>query len=252
VVAPDWREVAAVNSRLELAEVCRLMRDRTLERLMRDDGVTIIDPQSTWIAPEVSIGRDSVVLPGCYLIGDVVIGANCEIGPHTVMKSYVRTGDRCLLTQSLLVNAEIGNDCRVGPFAHLREHTVVSDKCRIGNFVEVKKSTIGATTNVSHLSYVGDATLGVKVNVGAGTITANYDHLTGKKCSTVIEDGASTGSNSVLVAPITIGKEAVVAAGTVATKDVAPGALAVARARQENKEGWVERKKRSASVGSKT
>jgi bifunctional UDP-N-acetylglucosamine pyrophosphorylase/glucosamine-1-phosphate N-acetyltransferase len=244
MVAMDWREVAAVNSRQELAEVTSLLRDRTLERLMTDAGVTIVDTSGTWIAPEVTIGADTVVLPGCYLTGNIRIGSGCTIGPNTVMQGPVVIGNRTTVAQSLVVNSEVGAECRVGPFAHLREHTVVADKCRIGNFVEIKKSKIASNTNASHLSYVGDATLGSKVNIGAGTITANYDHLTGKKCNTVIEDGASTGSNSVLVAPITIGKEASVAAGTVATKDVPAGALAVGRQRQENKEGWVDRKRK--------
>jgi bifunctional UDP-N-acetylglucosamine pyrophosphorylase/glucosamine-1-phosphate N-acetyltransferase len=242
LVAEDWREVSAVNSRQELADVVELMRDRVVEHLLRE-GVTIVDPKQTWIAPEVEIGPDTMVLPGCYLTGDVKIGGGCQIGPHTVITGPVRIGDRTSVIQSHVVNSTIGSDCRVGPFAHMREHAEIDDHCRVGNFVEIKKSTIGSSTNVSHLSYVGDATLGSKVNIGAGTITANYDHYTGKKQRTTIEDGASTGSNSVLVAPISIGKESSVAAGTVANKNVPDGALAVGRVRQENKEGWAQRKR---------
>jgi bifunctional UDP-N-acetylglucosamine pyrophosphorylase / glucosamine-1-phosphate N-acetyltransferase len=239
----DWREVIGINTRVDLAEAISLMRDRVVSHLALESGVTIVDPASTWISPTVEIGEDSVVLPGSYLIGDVKFGRECTIGPHTVTQGKVVVGDRTVVAQSLLVNSEIGSECRVGPFAHVREHAQVSDNCRIGNFVEIKKSSIAKKTNVSHLSYIGDAELGSRVNIGAGTITANYDHMTRTKSRTVIADGASTGSNSVLVAPIKLGVEAVVAAGTVATKDVPDGALAVARARQENKEGWAARKK---------
>ncbi|HEY9791429.1 MAG TPA: bifunctional UDP-N-acetylglucosamine diphosphorylase/glucosamine-1-phosphate N-acetyltransferase GlmU [Candidatus Obscuribacterales bacterium] len=242
LVAMDWREVAAINSRAELAEATSLLRDRTIESLMVE-GVTIVDTKGTWIAPEAVIGNDTTIMPGCYITGDVSIGSNCVIGPNTVIHGPVKIGERTTVAQSLVVNSQIGSDCKVGPFSHLREHTVVGDKCRVGNFVEIKKSTIAGSTNASHLSYVGDATVGTKVNIGAGTITANYNHLTGKKFSTVIEDGASTGSNSVLVAPIKLGKRSSVGAGTVATKDVPDGALAVGRARQENKEGWSDRQK---------
>lgn len=247
-VAPDWREVAGINSRPELAEAARLLRDRVVSHLSLECGVTVVDPASTWISPEVQIGEDSTVLPGCYLTGSVSIGNDCVIGPHTVISGAVRIGSRSVVAQSLVVNSEVGSECRVGPFAHLREHTVVKDNCRIGNFVEVKKSDIASNTNVSHLSYIGDASLGRRVNIGAGTITANYDHYTGRKSRTTINDGASTGSNSVLVAPITVGKEASVAAGSVATRDVPEGALAVARTRQENKEGWAERRKSVKSL----
>lgn len=244
VIAEDWREVGGVNSRLDLAEVDRLLRDRTVRKLALEDGVTVVDPQSTWIAPEVSIGADTVIRPGCFLIGEIKIGQNCLVGPHTVMYGPVRVGERTTVIQSLVINSEIGSDCRVGPFAHLREGALLSDAVRVGNFVEVKKSTIGSETNVAHLSYVGDAEVGQQANIGAGTITANYDHITKLKSKTVIGDGASTGCNAVLVAPIVIGNEASVAAGTVVTKDVPDGALAVGRARQENKAGWVESKRR--------
>lgn len=248
VVTPDWREVAGINSRMELSEANRLLRDITVNRLS-DEGVTFIDISGTWISPEVKIGRDSVVLPGCYLTGSIEIGSGCVIGPHTVMTGPVRIGDNTSVTQSLITNSTIGNSCKIGPFAHLRDGNVLSDAVRIGNFVELKKTTIGDHTNVSHLSYVGDAELGSRANLGAGTITANYDHITKKKNRTTIGDDASTGSNSVLVAPITIGDGAVVAAGSVATKDVPAGALAVGRARQEIKAGWAENKRRRNGDG---
>ncbi len=249
-IVGDWREVIGINTRLELVEAMHLMRDKVLTDLSLESGVTIIDRASTWISPEVEIGEDSVVLPGCHLTGEIKIGRDCVIGPHTVMQGKVVVGNRTVITQSLVVNTQLGDDCRVGPYAHLREHTLVADKCRVGNFVELKKSSVASNTNVSHLSYIGDAELGSNVNIGAGTITANYDHSTGIKSGTVIADGASTGSNSVLVAPIKLGKQSVVAAGTVATKDVPDGALAVARVRQENKEGWSSRKKGKTSAPS--
>jgi bifunctional UDP-N-acetylglucosamine pyrophosphorylase/glucosamine-1-phosphate N-acetyltransferase len=248
-VAQDWREVAGVNSRAELAEACRLLNERVVASLATEDGVTVVDPLSTWIAPEVSIGADTVILPGCCLTGDIQIGRSCVIGPHTVMEGPVRVGDCSRVILSLVAGSEIGSSCRVGPFAHLRDEAHVGDDVRVGNFVEVKKSLVGPNTNVSHLSYVGDATVGAKVNIGAGTITANYDHITGVKAETVIGDNAATGSNSVLVAPVVVGNGAVVAAGTVVTKDVPAGALAVGRARQEVKAGWANSKRRQIQQG---
>lgn len=235
----DWREVSGINSRLELAEANRLLRDRTVASLALESGVTIVDPLGTWIAPEVRIGQDSTVLPGCYITGDVEIGKGCLIGPNTQISGQSRIGDRSQVVQSVLAASHIGSDSRVGPFAHLRDQAVVADECRIGNFVEVKQSDIASCTNVSHLSYIGDAVLGTDVNIGAGTITANYDRISGKKSKTVIGNNSSTGSNSVLVAPVVVGSDAMVAAGTVVTRDVPDGALAVGRARQENRERWL-------------
>ncbi len=245
---PDWREVAGINSRLELAEAIRLMRDITINNLALESGVTIVDTQGTWIAPEVKIGKDTVVLPGCYLTGEIEIGQKCTIGPNTVMKGVVHVGDGSTVAQSLVQNSDIGANCRVGPFSQLREHAVLHDQVKIGNFVEIKKSIINNKTSVGHLSYIGDSTLGSAVNIGAGTITANYDHITKKKELTTICDGASTGSNSVLVAPVTLEEGAVVAAGTVVTKTVPKGALAITRTPQKNHEGWAEERKRKAEA----
>lgn len=255
VIAPDYDEVAGINSRVELSESMAMMRDRTNRKLAMESGVTIVDPHSTWIAPEVIIGKDTTILPGCYLIGRIEIGENCVIGPNAQITGPAKIGDRTTVLQSVIANSNVGSDTRVGPFAHLRDHAEISDKCRIGNFVEIKKSEIGQSTNVSHLSYIGDATLGKSVNIGAGTITANYDRLSGKKSRTTIGDNSSTGSNSVLVAPLEIGNQAMVAAGTVTTRNVPDGALAVGRARQDNKDGWViarvQRLKTEVCSGSK-
>ncbi|MCC7532261.1 MAG: bifunctional UDP-N-acetylglucosamine diphosphorylase/glucosamine-1-phosphate N-acetyltransferase GlmU [Candidatus Melainabacteria bacterium] len=245
---PDWREVAGINSRLELAEAMRLMRDITVNNLALESGVTIVDTQGTWIAPEVKIGKDTVVLPGCYLVGEIEIGQGCTIGPNTVMKGVVHVGDNSSVAQSLVHNSDIGSNCKVGPFSHLREHTVLHDQVKVGNFVEVKKSIINSKTNASHLSYIGDSTLGSGVNIGAGTITANYDHITKKKERTTICDGASTGSNSVLVAPVTLEEGSVVAAGSVVTKTVPKGALAVTRPDQRNVEGWADQRRKKAEA----
>ncbi len=244
LVVRDWREVVGINSRLELAEAEGHLRDRVVRRLALESGVTICDPASTWIAPEVRIGQDSLVKPGCYLVGEIEIGTDCQIGPHTVMAGRVKVGDGSTVVQSHLANCEVGSLCRVGPFAHLREQARTADQVRVGNFVEIKNSSIGSRSNAAHLAYVGDAEVGSGANIGAGTVTANYDHISGKKARTVIGDGASTGSNSVLVAPVAVGCQASVAAGTVVTRDVPEGALAVGRARQENKPGWVASRKR--------
>ena len=243
LVLEDERQVAGINSRLELAEAIRLLRDLTIEKLSLQSGVTIVDPQSTWIAPEVKIGSESVVLPGCYMTGDVEIGEGCQIGPNAIIHGPVKIGAGTSVVSSHVNNSTIGKNVRVGPFAHVRDGNVVGDDCKIGNFVELKKANIANHTNVGHLSYIGDADLGSNVNIGAGTITANYDHITKKKQRTVIGDGASTGSNSVLVAPVEMGTEAVLAAGTVVGKNVPAGNLAVGRAPLKTVEGWAASRK---------
>lgn len=239
----DWREVAGINSRKDLMECNQHMHEQVIDKLLLDSGVSIIDPNSTWIAPEVVIGQETTILPGCFITGKVEIGESCVIGPNTQITGPTKIGPRTQVTQSVVINSEISSDCKIGPFAHIREQALISDHCRIGNFVEIKKSQIANTTNVSHLSYIGDASIGHHVNIGAGTITANYDRLSGKKSKTVIGNNSSTGSNSVLVAPVFVGEEAMVAAGTVVTKPVPDGALCVARADQRNIEGYVERKR---------
>lgn len=240
----DWREVSGINSRIDLADCNAYMRDETLRSLALNSGVTIIDPQSTWIAPEVRIGMETSILPGCYITGEVEIGESCVIGPGTQISGPSKIGSRTSVAFSVITKSNIGDDCKIGPYAHLRESAELSQHCRIGNFVEIKKSTIGTQTNVSHLSYIGDASLGSRVNIGAGTITANYDRISGRKSKTVIGDDSSTGSNSVLVAPVEVGKDAMVAAGSVITKEVPDGSLAVSRARQSNLAGWVQDKRK--------
>jgi len=244
----DWREVAGINSRLELTECSLHMKDEKLKQLALESGVSIVDPSNTWIAPEVRIGQETIILPGCYIMGDVQIGASCVIGPNTQITGPAKIGSRSTVAHSVLSNSSVGDDCRIGPFTHMRDGASIAPNCRIGNFVEIKKSFVGEKTNVSHLSYIGDASLGKEVNIGAGTITANYDRLSGRKSPTVIGDKSSTGCNAVLVAPVIVGSDAFVAAGTVVSKDVPDGSLAVGRAEQKNLPGWVERRRSSTNT----
>ena len=238
----DPDEVLGVNSRADLAQCHEVLSRRTLNRLMAE-GVTIVHPASTLIAPEVSIGVDSTVLPGCYLQGNISIGKRCVIGPHTTMSGAVTIEDEVKVMHSMVRDARIGSCTNIGPFAQLRDGVEISHHVNIGNFVEVKKTRIDHHTNAAHLAYLGDAALGAEVNIGAGTITANYDPIRDIKEQTVIEDGAKVGSNSVLVAPVTVGQNASVAAGSVITKNVQAWDLAIARGRQVEISGWVKRVK---------
>ncbi len=243
VVTDDPAECLGINDRKQLALVAALLRARTLDRLMAE-GVTVVDPATTYVDDTVTIGPDTVLAPGVVLEGATVIGAECAIG----LGSHVadsRLGDKVtLLPYCVLRQSTVEDEATLGPFCHLRPLSHVGPRAKIGNFVELKKSRIGRGSKVPHLSYVGDATVGEDVNVGAGTITCNYDGVT--KHETKIEKGAFIGTNSSLVAPITIGEGAYVAAGSTITKDVPPGALAVARGQQVTKEGWVAQRKQKA------
>jgi bifunctional UDP-N-acetylglucosamine pyrophosphorylase/glucosamine-1-phosphate N-acetyltransferase len=233
-------EIRGINSRAELADVSRLVRQETNAALMAA-GVTIEDPTTTYIGREVAIGADTVIRPGVTLEGRTVIGGGCEI--HSGVRiADSRIGDGVVvLDHSLVTDSEIGSDVRVGPFAHLRGHAVLRDGSRVGNFVELKNTTLGRGSKSMHLAYLGDATIGEKVNIGAGTITCNYDGV--NKNPTTIEDGAFIGSDSQLVAPVTIGKGAYVGSGSTVRQDVPPGALAVSAGKQRNIEGWADKKK---------
>lgn len=233
-------EIRGINSRSELAEVSRLVRQTKNEELMAA-GVTLIDPATTYVDPDVEVGPDTVIHPGVVLEGHTTIGAACEIR-GSVRIADSRLGDRVTVNNfCLIVGAQVADGVAVGPFAHLRPDTTVAEGAKIGNFVELKKTSLGAGSKVNHLAYLGDATIGAQVNVGAGTITCNYDGE--KKHQTVIEDGAFIGSDTQLIAPVRIGKGAYVAAGSSITHDVPAGSLGIARGRQSNLEGWVERKK---------
>jgi len=239
VVAPDAVECLGINDRKQLAQVAAVVRHRILDRLMAE-GVTVLDPASTFVDDTVRIGADTVLYPGVILEGETVIGGECVVGPGChVVSSFL--GDRVALKPyCVLAEARVEDGAQLGPFCHLRPLSHVGPAAKIGNFVELKKSRIGRGAKVPHLSYVGDASVGEGANVGAGTITCNYDGV--NKHETVIGDRAFIGTNASLVAPVTIGEGAYVAAGSVITKNVPPGALGVARGRQETREGWVARR----------
>jgi bifunctional UDP-N-acetylglucosamine pyrophosphorylase/glucosamine-1-phosphate N-acetyltransferase len=241
VVLEDPAEILGVNSRSELAEVAAILKNRRIDELMAA-GVTVIDPATTWIGADVSVGQDTVIHPNVYLEGRTSIGAHVEIHAGVrIVDSTVADG-AVVNNFCVILESQVGPGARVGPFAHIRPQSNIGAEAHIGNFVGLKKTTIGRGSKANHLAYLGDATIGEQVNVGAGTITCNYDGTA--KHPTIIEDGAFIGSDSQLIAPVTIGKRAYVAAGSSISSDVPPDALAIARGRQENKEGWAARKKK--------
>jgi len=241
VVTEDAGEAAGVNDRKQLAAVAAVQRRRILDRLM-EGGVTILDPASTYIEDAVTIGPDTTIYPQVTIEGQSSIGGECVIGVGCHVSSS-RMADRVtLLPYCVVRESAIEEAATLGPFCHLRPLSHVGPKAKVGNFVELKKSTIGRGSKVPHLSYVGDATVGEGVNVGAGTITCNYDGV--NKHETKIGDRAFIGTNTSLVAPVTVGEGAYIGAGSTITKDVPPGALAVGRAQQIVKEGWAARKAR--------
>ncbi|MFH0701976.1 MAG: bifunctional UDP-N-acetylglucosamine diphosphorylase/glucosamine-1-phosphate N-acetyltransferase GlmU [bacterium] len=235
-------EIFGINSRSDLAYATYLLNSRTIKNLM-ENGVTVIAPENTWISPETKIGQDTIIYPGCVIEGENIIGDNCILGPHVFIEGTVKTGNNVKMFQSKISNAKISENCSVGPFANIRDNVEISNNVRIGNFVEIKNSVINESTNIAHLSYIGDAELGKDVNIGAGTITANYNALTRQKNRTIIEDNVKIGSNCVLVAPVKISESANVAAGSVITKDVPKNSLAIARQHQKIIEEWVNKNK---------
>ncbi|EAZ84073.1 UDP-N-acetylglucosamine pyrophosphorylase (N-acetylglucosamine-1-phosphate uridyltransferase) [Bacillus sp. B14905] len=236
-VTDDFEETLGVNDRVALSQAETLMRARINEKHMRN-GVTIIHPETTYISAESVIGSDTVIQPGCMIEGATVIGEDCNIGPNTQIADS-RIGDRTTVHSSVVRESAIAEDVAVGPFAHIRPLSDIGSHVKIGNFVEVKKSKLGNDTKVSHLSYIGDAEIGSNVNVGCGSITVNYD---GKnKYKTIIEDDVFVGCNTNLVAPVKVGKGSFIAAGSTITKEVPEDALAIARARQENKPNYVSK-----------
>src|SRR6187399_113012 len=240
LLVENAQEIRGINSRSELAEVNRLVRQKKNEELMAA-GVTFIDPATTYVDPEAEIAADTVLHPGVVIEGRTRIGAACEIQAY-VRISDSEIGDRVTINSFCLISgAQVATGAALGPFAHLRPGTIVGEKAKVGNFVELKNTNLGPRSKANHLSYLGDATVGADVNVGAGTITCNYDGV--NKHRTVIEDGAFIGSDSQLVAPVTVGKGAYVGAGSSIVADVPAGALGIARGRQSNVEGWVERRK---------
>ena len=238
--ADDADEIMGVNDRVQLAEAGRILRSR-INREHMLNGVSIIDPDTTYIDHGVTIGADTTIHPGCRIGGAAIIGSGCEI-EQNVSISGCRIGDDChIKAASVLEDSELGEDVAVGPMAHLRPGTVLGSKVKIGNFVETKKIVMGEGSKASHLTYLGDAEIGRNVNIGCGTITCNYDGV--NKHRTVIGDDVFIGSDVQLVAPVKVGRNSLVAAGTTVTVDVPPDSLALSRVPQVNKEGWRLKKK---------
>ena len=221
----DAREVSGINNRMELADMERVLCRRTISKMMLDYGVSFIAPKNTYVSERANIGRDTVIYPNVTIEGDTTIGDGCIIRSGTrITNSTIGRGveilDNCVITDS-----EISNDCTVGPFAHLRGKAKLEEKAKVGNFVELKKTILGRGSKASHLTYLGDATIGEKTNIGAGTITCNYDGV--NKHSTNIGNNVRIGSDTMLVAPVKVGDGAVTGAGSVVTKDVPPDSLVV-------------------------
>jgi bifunctional UDP-N-acetylglucosamine pyrophosphorylase/glucosamine-1-phosphate N-acetyltransferase len=238
-VAKDPDEVRGINSRKELAEATEVLRRAKIDALL-DAGVTVVAPDRTYIEPEVSVGADSMIEPGVMLLGKTKIGKGVRVQAGCVVENCRVDDGAQLKPYSVLTDSHVRKGAIIGPFAHLRPETDIGEDARIGNFVEVKKSRIGKGSKANHLTYIGDAIVGKKANIGAGTITCNYDGLA--KHTTLIGDGVFVGSDTQFVAPVTIGKGALIGAGATITKDVPPFALALSRAEQKNIADWVIRR----------
>jgi len=241
VTLDDPVEILGVNSRKELAQVAQALRAARNDELMAS-GVTLVDPATAYIGPDVTIGPDTVVHPNVYLEGRTRIGARCEIQCGVRIVDSTVADDVLVNSYSVITDSSIERGANIGPFAHVRPQSHIEEDAHVGAFVELKKTRMGRGSKAGHLAYLGDATIGANVNVGAGAITVNYDGRT--KSRTTIEDDAFIGSDSQLIAPVTIGKGAYVAAGSSITENVPPGALAIGRGRQANKEGWVEKNRK--------
>jgi len=237
----DEQEISGINDRLQLAAAYTILQTRIKDTWMAA-GVTLIDPSSITIDDTVSLASDVIIEPQTHLRGNTTIGSGCRIGPGSLIE-HSEIGDRTNILYSVVRDSHVGAEARIGPYTHLRGHVEVGDNCRVGNFVELKNSQVGDRTNIAHLSYLGDATLGGRVNIGAGTITANYDGV--NKHRTEVGDRTKIGANSVLVAPLTLGSDVTVAAGSVVTENVGDDALVVARSRQVVKPGWRLKSKKS-------
>ncbi|MBN2395607.1 MAG: bifunctional UDP-N-acetylglucosamine diphosphorylase/glucosamine-1-phosphate N-acetyltransferase GlmU [Candidatus Atribacteria bacterium] len=240
IAVKENQEIIGVNTRSDLANVSKIFFKRNLEYHMTN-GVTVIDPESTFIDGHVKIGQDTIIYPFTIITAGSEIGKDCHIGPYShIINSCV--GQESRVHSSVIEKSKIGERVMIGPYSHLRPDSMIGDSVKIGNYVEIKKTIIGNESKVSHLTYLGDATLGQKVNIGAGTITCNFDGI--KKNPTIIEDGVFIGSNNALVAPVTIGRHSYTAAGSTITQDVPMESLGIARSRQKNIPGWVKREKK--------
>ncbi|WP_431962879.1 bifunctional UDP-N-acetylglucosamine diphosphorylase/glucosamine-1-phosphate N-acetyltransferase GlmU [Actinacidiphila sp. bgisy160] len=238
-VAEDHREIAGINNRVQLAEARRILNDRLLRRAMLE-GATIMDPASTWVDVTVEFEPDTLVLPNTQLYGATRLAAGAEVGPNCTLTDTL-VGPGATVSNTVAVGAEIGEAASAGPYAYLRPGTRLGAKAKAGTYVEMKNATVGEGTKVPHLSYVGDATIGEYTNIGAASVFVNYDGQA--KHHTTIGSHCRTGSDNMFVAPVTVGDGAYTAAGSVITKDVPAGSLAVARGQQRNIEGWVARKR---------
>jgi|SRR5579862_6347065 len=242
-------ELRGINTRVDLADVGRIMRSRRNRAIMLS-GVTLEDPATTFIDEDVTIGVDTIIGPGVELQGRTVIGERCRVRAGSRLSNAVVGDDVTILDRSIVIDSTIEQSAVVGPYSHIRPQSVIGKRAHVGNFVELKKTTMGEGSKANHLAYLGDATIGSSVNIGAGTITCNYDGVA--KHPTVIEDGVFIGSDSQLVAPVHIGKGAYVAAGSSIVKDVPPDALAIARARQENKAEWAAKLREQQDLKKRT
>ena len=230
----DNNEISGINNMVQLASCESMVQEHLRNRWMKE-GVLFIEPNSSTISEDCIIGQDVIIEPQTHIRGKCIIGSKCNIGPNVLINNSI-VGDNVKIIYSVLNNVTIGNNCEIGPFANLRPESIIKSKCKIGNFVEIKKSTVEKETKINHLSYIGDSFIGKNVNIGAGTITANFDGE--KKNITIIHDNTKTGANSVLVAPITLGLNVVVGAGSTLTKDVPNYSLAIERSKQLIKENW--------------
>lgn len=239
VRAQDHHDLLGVNNRVQLAQARRLLNDRLLTRAMLN-GVTVVDPATTWVDVTVTFEPDAVIHPDTQLVGGTHVAAHAEVGPACRLNDTV-VGSAARVSHTVADGARIGARASVGPFTYLRPGTVLGEAAKAGTFVEMKNATVGEATKVPHLSYVGDATIGDHTNIGAASVFVNYDGET--KHHTTIGSHCRTGSDNMFVAPVTVGDGSYTAAGSVITKDVPPGSLAVARGQQRNIEGWVARKR---------
>ena len=246
--AQDALEALGVNDRVQLAQAAAEIRRRTLESLMLE-GVTVEDPATTYVDPSVRVGRDSVLKPMTVLSGDTTLGEDCVVGPMAQLRD-VHAGDRVSIGPSMLEECELADDVSIGAYVRIRPGTRLATRVQLGTHAEVKNSRIGAGSRISHFSAVLDSEVGEGVNIGAGTVTCNYDGVS--KHGTTIGDNVFVGTDSILVAPLTIGDNAYVAAGSVITRDVPAGALAVERSEQRNVEGWSARRRAKAEAGENT
>jgi bifunctional UDP-N-acetylglucosamine pyrophosphorylase/glucosamine-1-phosphate N-acetyltransferase len=247
-VAADSREVLGCNTRADLAEVDRVFRERKRAALM-DDGVTIQLPETVLIDPDVTVGEDSIIEPGVQLLGKTKIGARCTIRTGSVLSDAILGDDVTVEPHCVVAESRLDEGVIIGPFARLRPNNHLKAGARIGNFVELKKSTIGEGTKAMHLSYLGDAKIGTKSNIGAGTITCNYDGF--QKYPTSIGNRVFIGSDTALVAPVRVGDGAYIAAGSTITDNVPSDGLGIARGRQVNKPGWAAKKRRELAAAEK-